>query len=446
MNVNQKLFAFLLLGVLTVPACAQQDVATEGSEIHSVLTGVFTVDPAIDPTKDYRGFEVLVAVDVDGEPDTLGYGVTDSTGSFKVNVAAPARGRYSLVVSRRGQILTLAALAVAEGDSATVTAVFPMGNRPLRIRSMENSAWVAYENTTAQHRLRLLELVQSGEYDENKVANLVRQTSAILWGMQNTFPGTMGGEVAVAEAVSIATSWDDSLALARALQIPPENINYVEVAQAARTAQSRLAGQEAAVALLEEFAAKAVTALQRSTLEFEVIAARLDSMQYGIALDLARTYKEKYADTPYEEWGSRAIYELEHLIPGKDAPLFSLRDMKGDSLHLSGLLGQFVLVEFYHPQDDVYERELEGRSALYADAPALEIVSISMVPDTLINEAFFDLRDIPGRHAITPAGLAPLYNINVLPTRFLIDPEGTIRAKYVGNAMAAIYLDLVGAQ
>ena len=446
MKVNLLLIALILFGMLALPACAQQDPDPNSTEVQSVLTGLITVSPEVDPTPDYRGFEVLVAMDVDGEPDTLGHAITDSTGAFVMDVVAPVRGRYSLLVSRRGEILTLGVLAVAEGDTATVSAVFPMENRPLRIRSLENSAWMAYENTTAQHRLRLLEMVQSGEYDEGRVAGLVRQTTMILWGLQETFPGTMGSEVAMAEAVSMATNWDDSLALARARLIPPENINYVEVAQAARAAQSRLAGQDAALSLLEDFVANAQTPLQRSTLEFEIIAAHLDSMQYDTALAKAQAFRAKYADTPYEEWGKRAIYELENLIPGKDAPLFSMRDVQGDSLHLADLRGQYVLLEFYHPQDDNYERELEGRSALIAEVPSIEVVSISMAPDSLITEAFFDSRDIPGRHAISPVGLAPLYNINVLPTRFLIDPAGRIVAKYVGNAMAAVYQDMVGAE
>ena len=433
----------LVFCVMALPACAQQE---DDPEVRSFLNGVIMVDETVDATPDYRGFEVLVAVEVDGEPDTLGFGVTDSTGAFAFDVVAPSRGRYSLIVSRRGQILTVGALAVAEADSATLRATFPLGNRPLRVRSMENSAWLAYENTTALHRQGLLDIVQGGEYTESKVSSLVHQTSTILWNLQETFPGTMGSEVAAAEAVTMVTSWNDSLALERAQQIPPENLNYVNVAQAARVAQARVAGQESAIALLEEYAAAAQTEEQVASLRFEIIAARLDSSEYELSLELARAFKDDYADTPYEEWGTRAIYELENLIPGRPAPLFSVRTVLGDSLHLEDFHGQQVLLEFYHPQDDTYEREIEGRNRLRADAPNLEIVSISVAPDTLINEAFFDGRTIPGQHVFNPVGLAPLYNVNVVPTRFLIDAEGAIVAKYVGSTMQSIYNDVLGVQ
>ena len=444
MRLRQPLFLVFFLAVLAVPACAQQDAPPKDTPVHSMFSGVLTVSPEIDSTRDYRDFEVLVAVDNEGEPDTLGYAVTDSTGTFTMEVTAPTRGRYSLVISRRGQILTLGALAVADGDTATVRGEFPMGNRPLRIRSVENSAWMAYENTMTQHRNRLLELVQSGEYTEAMATNMVRQSSTILWQMRETFAETMGAEAAAAEAVSMTVGWDDSLALARAWEIPPENIRYVEVAQAARNAAARLNGQQAALDLLESFLENATTDLDRRTLEFEIIVAHLDSSRYDVALTKARAFEEKYAGTDYEEWGNRAVYELENLIPGKEAPLFAIRDVAGDSLRLDDLRGQTVLIEFYHPQDDGYERELEGRNALIREVSGLEIISVSVAPDTLITEAFFDSRVIPGRHAINPSGLTLLYNINVVPTRFLIDSDGLIRAKYVGSTMAAIYEELVG--
>ncbi len=443
MKFNRLLTAVLCFAVAALPACAYQD-ASQGGGVRSLLSGVITVSPAVDPTKDYRGFEVLVAVDNDGEPDTLGFAVTDSTGAFAMDIVAPSRGRYMLVISRRGSILTMSALAVADKDTATVRAVFPMGSRPLRIRSMENSAWMAYDNTTAQHRISLLKLVQDGEYDEEKAANLIRQTGTILWGMQETFPGTMGAEWAVAEAVTMTANWDDSLAVDRALQVSPLNPRFVDVARAARAAQSRLAGQEAAIVLLEQFAAQAEEDLQQSTLEFEIIAAHLDSAEHDVALEKAIAFRDEHVGTPQEEWGKRAIYELENLIPGKQAPTFSLRDLSGDALVLEDLRGSYVLLEFYDPQDDAYEREMPGRAALAESVADLRIISISMAPDSLITEAFFDSRDVPGTHAIRPPGLAPLYNVNVLPTRFLIDAEGRIIAKYVGSAMAAIYDDLVG--
>jgi len=445
MRINHTLFLVVCIGLLTLPACAQRNGGD--TEVHSVLTGNITVDAEIDTTQNYSDFEILVAVDVDGEPDTLGYTVTDRAGDFSMDITAPTRGRYSLIISRRGGILKIGVIAIAEGDSASIRAVFPMEeSRPLRIRSLENAAWTAYENTTSQHQQDLLNLVQSGTYTEEGATHLFQRTSMILWGLQETFPGTMGSELAAAEAVMMVASWDDSLALAHAEEITPENISYVEVISVARGAQARTAGQEASIAFLERHAASAINERDRAALTFEIIAAHIDSMDYDLALERAQAFLEEHAGTEYEEWGKRVIYELENLIPGKSAPPLAVRDMRGDSLRLADLRGQYVLLEFYHPRDDAYHRELEGRLALHNETAGLVIVSVSMDPDTVVTEAFLESRDTPGRHVINPPGLAPLYNVNVLTTRFLIDPEGVILGKYVGSTMAAIYNEFVAVE
>ncbi|MCY4158793.1 MAG: hypothetical protein OXF48_04215, partial [Bacteroidetes bacterium] len=52
---------------------------------------------------------------------------------------------------------------------------------------------------------------------------------------------------------------------------------------------------------------------------------------------------------------------------------------------------------------------------------------------------FFEERVVPGRHVYGGQEVAQKYNINVLPTRYLIDPEGNLINKYVGGTMAAIH-------
>ena len=81
---------------------------------------MLSIRAEVDPSTDYRGFEVLVAGDIAGEPDTLGYAITDSTGSFSMQVRAPGRGVYRLIISRLGQIQASGQMAIAEGDSGFI--------------------------------------------------------------------------------------------------------------------------------------------------------------------------------------------------------------------------------------------------------------------------------------------------------------------------------------
>lgn len=426
---------------ITLPnlACAQEEETP--ISIRSTLDGRLTVRTEVETSTDYRDFEVLVALDKDGEPDTLGFAITDSTGRFLMNITAPERGVYALVISRRGQILTVGQLAVAEGDSASLSAAFPLGNRTFRVRSMENSAWQAYQNSLAQHDRQLVELVQTEGYNEEVVRQRVAQTAMILWDMQNTFPGTMGSEVAMAEAVVMEAGWNDSLAVARARVIPSNNIQFGDVGRVVRQATARLEGHEAALAVLEDFARRATNDEHRAQLASERVLAHADSSQFDAALAAAAALQEDYANSPWAQWAARTAYDIEHLRPGMAAPNFAVRDVAGDSLHLADLRGRHVVLEFYRPEDDVYQRELEGRNSLVTGmgTERLAMVSISLQPDTLINEAFFEEREAPGIHVYGAGDLVQAYNVNVVPTRFLIDPEGRLVSKFVGGAMAAIY-------
>ena len=64
-----------------------------------------------------------------------------------------------------------------------------------------------------------------------------------------------------------------------------------------------------------------------------------------------------------------------------------------------------------------------------------------------MNNALFEERRPPGSFSIAPAGrdaeIARQFNIQIIPTRFLIDPTGRIIDKYPGSAMLSLEDDLV---
>ena len=425
---------------MTMFSCAQPEQSVS-QQVQSTFEGTLTIRPEIDLSTDYSGFEVLVAGDNAGEPDTLGYAVTDSTGYFSMQVNAPERGVYRLVMSRLGQIQATGQIAIADGDSASMMARFPLQGQNIRIRSEENSSLQAYQNIRTQHEQALVKFVQSETYEEEQVRNQVQQTTMILWTLQQTFPNTMGSELAAAEAISMGTGWEDSVVVARMNQLPITNPRYANAVRAARQSEARQNGQLASLRLLETLYDRVESDLLRAEIASEKVIAHMDSMEFETALSEAHAMQDEFGQTQWAIWAERAAYEIEHLLPGMEAPAFFVRDAKGDSLQLEDLRGKHVLLEFYRPEDDLYQRELPGRNDLFETLGGgqLEIVSFSMQADTLVNEGFFEERVVPGRHVYGATEVSELYNINVLPTRFLIDPNGTLVDKYIGGTMAAIY-------
>ena len=433
---------FFVLVLLSHLACAQQQAAFKETSVQAPFSGVLTVSEDVDPTPDYRGFEVLVATDQGGEPDTLGFAVTDSTGAFAMNVKVPRRGIYAVILSRRGQVLRMGQMAIAEDDTVFLRAEFPLGQRPLRFRSRENAAWAAYENVRAQHSQSMLELVRSGEYSDEGARRRVELSSGILWKMRKTFAGTMGAEISAVESVLMIAGWSDSLAVVRGKQIERDNVRYADVIRAVRQAVARLEGQGAAIAYLEASLNAVKRAQSRAEVHAEFVTAHMDSLSFDHAREVAEQMRTAYAGTVWESWAEDVLYELEHLLPGMPAPPFAVRTTAGDSLRLVDLRGKPVVLEFYQPRDAVYQQEFGGRNSLLTETDGIHVVSVSLEPDSLLNDALFDEREPLGIFVYAASGyqaeIARSYNVNYLPVRYLIGGDGKLVAKYPGGAMAVL--------
>ena len=431
-----------VLALLPGLACAQEDEPPIDPTVRAQFSGTLTVNPEVDPTPNYGGFEVLVAVDRGGEPDTLGFAATDSTGAFSMDITARQRGVYALIISRRGQILKVDEIAIAEADTAILSAEFPVGQRRLRIRSPENAAWMGYQNVKAQHSQSMLDLVRSGEYTDQGARRHVELSSGILWNMRETFEGTMGAEISAAESVLMVAGWNDSLAVARGKQVAPENVQYVDVVRSVRQGVARLEGQERAIAYLEASLSAVEQADRRAELHAEIVDAHMDSLSYDEARGMAELMQSTYAGTLWETWASNTLYELDHLLPGMPAPHFAVRTTTGDSLRLSDLSGKPVVLEFYQPRDAVYQQEYGGRNSMLTETDGIHVVSVSLEPDSLLNDALFEDREALGVFVYATNGfrteIARSYNVNFLPVRYLIDGDGELVAKYEGGTMAVL--------
>ncbi len=446
---SRRLLVILIAIPFLLSACRQGE-AVEADGVTSYLSGQFSVDPAIDSTRDYRDFEVLVYEESDAGLDTLGSAVTDSAGLFSVAIHAKERGIYPLVVSRRGTILKRADIAVAEGDSGSVSAVFPVDDRFFSIRSPENAALTAYRNTIIQHNKDLYTFAESAASPEAYVRR-AEQTAHILWSMRETFPGTIGAEVGAAEAIVMLPRRNDSLAVAYALQLEPSNPRYAEVARAARLAETDLSGPRGGQTVLQQMADRvpSTDTTLTAALEVERIRALAEEGRREPALNAARALAANRPGTSWAQWAERIQYDLETLSAGMPAPPFTLTDVQGRTFSLDSLQGRLVLLEFYDPEDTGFQQELPQRNALVEAGQSLGLVtvSVSVQPDTTINAAFYEGRQFPGIGVIASGGMSsPVvkkYNVSTLPRRFLIGPGGQILGVYEGPSIAAVRNDLM---
>jgi hypothetical protein len=432
----------VVVAVASVIGCRADDRPV----VRSQLDGYVTVRPEVDSTQDYRGFEVLVASS-DGEADTLGYGVTDSTGYFRILIEAPERGIYPLIVSRRGARVKYGQIVLAEADTASMRLRVPDGDRPLIIRSVENAAWMAYRNSKMVHNRELLSLIQSGQYSAESHATRFMQSAQILWALSEQFPGTIGAGMASVESVLMIEGVNDSLVVERVMSLPMDGPGFVDVVRAARRAEARLRGQVSAIALVRNLSEKTTDQELQAALASEMVVAYADSNMLEEAVIEANKIDADYADSPWAQWARGTVYEIENLMPGMLAPSFSAVTWTGEEYSFDPSTTGIVLLEFFRPTDATYIRERAMRDSLasYKRGENVTFVSVSLEPDSDLNEAFFGSQPSTVQIAL-PLGsedpLARSFNVRVHPKRFLIK-DGVILGKYSGPAIQAVADDLM---
>lgn len=118
---------------------------------------------------------------------------------------------------------------------------------------------------------------------------------------------------------------------------------------------------------------------------------------------------------------------------GKPAPLFSIKDTKGNLINLSDYRGKYVLLDFWASWCVPCRKENPGlvkAYKLFKDKP-FEIISVSadenepnwkkaIIADHL--QDWIHVSDLKG----TKSDIALLYGVQPIPDNFLIDPEGNI--------------------
>ena len=125
---------------------------------------------------------------------------------------------------------------------------------------------------------------------------------------------------------------------------------------------------------------------------------------------------------------------------GKPAPDFTLRGLSSDdAITLSSLKGRVVLIDFWaswcHPCRQLMPRIAEIKTRF----PDVEVIAISV--DTDRDKALTFVRAIePGLRPVhdTAQKVADAYDVERMPSSFLIDKQGNLRFRHDGYGSKAL--------
>jgi len=200
--------------------------------------------------------------------------------------------------------------------------------------------------------------------------------------------------------------------------------------------------------LLKHFQQRAVETEDKALLQAEIVRTYADSLRLDEAMAALRTLKRTHPEEVWQTWVQQAEYELTHLMPGMEAPLFNALTVDGTPFSLEKQRGKIVVLEFWSPRLPNYEKQLPQIQQLLEQVSGKPVVwvSIALEPDVSLYQAFAEGRSLPGIQIVEESGpngaLAKLYGIQNLPYYFLLDVEGRIVGKYGAQQLVALSRDL----
>lgn len=436
--MNSRFIKYLPIFCLLFFSCSSESDDLKNT---AVISGNISVDSNLDSSGDYSGIRLMTTARNEfGTTDTLFSAVTDSTGNFEGIASFTESDIYPMLVSRSSNVLGIINMVFADGDTINITGQIPNITESVTIESKENEVYKTFERVENSFD-RVVNFINAGYFSADSVGIEVEKWSDIYWEVFETYPDMYAGKLAAENSISLLRTWNDTLMVSRADQIMadlgrilPSTLHTVIEYHA------EVGGLEDAVAKLDEYKSLTNRRPQLLDIDIQKIELLFDSSRTMEANRVLDQFKAEYSENPLAmEWAENITYDLEFLAPGNPFPNFEFITLSGDSISNSSLQGKPYLLEITRFDNFLYQQQFDRTVSIYQIYQNfdLEIVTVPLATTDVTLQAFFSERsqlwNVVQPNSFDAEEIVALLNITRLPTRFLIDREGNIIRRYIGN-------------
>ncbi len=443
----QRYWLILCSLLLVFTSCGTTE---EDPYIGNIIKGQVTVDENIDQTGDYSGIELKI-LNHAGDPalpDTIFYTTTDSAGHFQSRSRFLNPAIYTLEIGRRGQTLESVNLVLAPEDTVRLEAELPNVVETLQVYSRENELFETYERLERGLE-RVLQFARAGHLTGDSLEAELRKWSDLYWDFYQDHPKSFAGEQSAVNALYLLEGWDDEMMIERLEILQQESPSLLPFS-------SRLAvfyyahehGLNRALDYLESLREMELEQQARMEIEQTLIHLLHDSLMLERAGEELARFKEEFSDLERAvEWAEGLEADLTRLAPGMPAPHLEITTLGGEQLHTGSIGEKVLIIEFTRIENFLYQHQYEELINLYREYgnEDVEIITVPFGANPLLMAAFFEEREQLWRFAesgsVDEEQLRADFNIQVIPTRFLIDTNGNIVGKYEGLELEEMFSD-----
>ncbi|MEX1212754.1 MAG: hypothetical protein WEA36_07910 [Balneolaceae bacterium] len=430
--------------LLLLSACGP----SEEGELHSAqIYGQITVDEELDTLRDYSQFELLIQQRLAGglQTDTVFFAETDGDGYYGGEAQFSNSGIYSLRVSRYGEELAWSDLVLAPEDTIEFSAEFPDVEQTATISSRENDLYRSYLRLQTGVN-RLFRFAQAGYVSGDSLNQEIQKWSDLMWDFHLDHPNRFTGRQSGAASLRLLEGWNDSLMVTRlenAVERDPQFIPFAS--RIGVQFHARTEGLDRALTYLDSLRGKSPDEEFHRQLSMTRVKLLYDSSRVDQARQEFAEFKRTYAgreDT--DAWVERIEDDLTRLAPGSDIPDFSIETVDGQTLSRELKMGSPYILEFTRFDNPLYQDQFERNVAIHHIYKnyGIDFITIPFGANEIVLNAFFEERTrlwpvaVPSSFEATD--LVEQFNINVIPTRILVDRHGHVVRKYEGTEYADI--------
>ena len=432
---------FFLMLLLILASCSSEPEALQSRFVADV-----SVADSIDQTGDFSGFNFLIfsRASINDPIDTLLYVTTDKSGHTEGNFKFERAGSYPVQITRNGRNIASLQIWLAENDTTHLTGEFPAFDKTYNIDSREQDAMEVYNRVEAAFA-RTNTFILNGKIPEDEIGSELQKFVDLYWEVFTKNPGSFASKFALERAITLLNTFDEEQMFEKLQQAFSDDYAFGLAATIGKEYVADYRGLDATVAYLDSV--KTLTKKEdiHRVLDQAVIKLQLDSLNIDQARQLLTSFEKNYENPDeYTFWYKNMRFELYDLTPGEPVPAFSFETVDGDTISNESLLGKPYILEFSLMANQLYQSQYEKSTVIYQlYAPqGLQYVTIPFDESSNTIVGFFQERDrfwdIANPPSVDRKKMTEEFNIHFFPTRVLVDAEGNMNRKFIGEEFDGI--------
>ncbi|MGM0588809.1 MAG: TlpA family protein disulfide reductase [Bacteroidota bacterium] len=433
---------------ILLPILAWLGVGCSSSPDHleAPIRGTVTVDSTVDQSQNYEGIGLTIIRkdSSNADADTLFHAITDSTGFFSGLARFQQKGQYPLLVSRNNNQLGRVPIILSHKDTVEIQGSLPEINNSFEIDSYENNAFEVYQRVKKGFS-RVALYARAGAIQADSLPGEIKKWSDLYWSVYEDYESTIAGKLAAVDAVRLLETYDSEQLLEKVRILEQDKELVGVAARKGKEAIAETEGLDEAVQYLNELKARDISRDMEMRIDMERIKLLYDSARVDEAQAELAEFQQNYTDmTDAKDWAKYIGYDLEYLAPGDTLPDFTVATLNGDTLSNASFRDQAFILEISSLSNGLYQRQYDRMLAIFQIYKnyGLQMVTIPLDPSPRTIEGFFEERvrlwAFAQAQSMDRDTILDQFNINRTPVRFLVDKNGKIVRKYVGNEIEDI--------